>query len=63
MFVNVKIKWFYGNFQHVASNVYQGWRIQNIAKIWLWQRNILFELTKYVSRKIGFHILVVGSEI
>jgi hypothetical protein len=22
-----------------------------------------FEFTKYVSRKIGFHILVVGSEI
>lgn len=63
MFVNIEIKWFYGNLQHVASNVYQGWRIQNIANIWLGQRNILFELTKYVSKKKRFHILVVGSEI
>jgi hypothetical protein len=63
MFVNVEIKLFYGNLQHVASNVYQGLRIQNIAKIWLWQGNILFELTKYVSKKTRFHILVVGSKI
>lgn len=63
LFVNVEIKWFYGNLQHAASSVYQGLRIQNIAKIWLSWRNILFELTKYVSKKIGSHVLVVGSEI
>jgi hypothetical protein len=63
MFVNVKIKWFYGNLQHVASSVYQGLKIQNIAKIWLWQGNILFELANYVNKKIGFHILVVGSKL
>jgi hypothetical protein len=46
-----------------TSSVYQGLKIQNIAKIWLSWENILFELTKYVSKKIGFHILVVGSKI
>jgi hypothetical protein len=63
MFVNVEIKWFYGNLQHVASSVYQGLRIQNIVKIWWWRRNILFELTKFVNKKKGFHVLVVGLEI
>ncbi len=33
MFVNVEIKSFYGNLQHVASSVYQGLRIQNIVNI------------------------------
>jgi hypothetical protein len=63
MFVNVEIKSFYGNLQHVASSVYQGLRIQNIVNIWLRWGNILFELKKYVNKKVRFHILVVGSEI